>query len=159
MKGKGTEEISIEKEFNKKVKKYRKIVGVKGTWGKELDRVGKSIYGSNFCGIYTQNDLPWSKIKKSKCMYGILNNDIEGPGEHWIAFHVKDSQFYCWDSYGRSMKEIVPVLEKKLKSQRIRYKANDKDANQKNSDDDCGARCLAWLHCVKDYGIRKSMKI
>ena len=153
------EEKNIEREFKKKVKKYHNIVGVDGTWGEDLHKVGRSVFGNKWCGVWHQGNMPWSKIKKSKCLYLIINIDINGPGEHWLSVYVKDRQCYVWDSFGRSMKEIVPVLEKKLKGQRIRHKMSDRDRNQREAQSDCGARCLAWLECVKDYGIRKSMKI
>jgi hypothetical protein len=159
MKGKGYEENEIEKIFKKKVKDYDKLLGKGGTYGKDLDDLGKKLYGSKWCGIWTQADMPWSKIKKSKCLYGIFNNDHSGPGEHWLAFYVKDSQFYIWDSYGRDIEDIVPVLEKKLKGQRIRYQMSDRDANQTKKQKNCGSRCFAWLSCVKEYGIRRAMKI
>ena len=156
---KSKEEKDLEKEFRILVKKYNKILGSNGTWGDVLGKLGKKLYGKKFCGIYDQKNMPWGKIKKSKCLYGILNNDYEGPGIHWLAFYVKDKQFYVWDSYGRSMKEIVPVLEKKLKSQRIRYQSNDRDRNQTDTQKDCGSRCFAWLEIVHNLGIRKAMKV
>lgn len=157
---KSKEEKFIEREFKFKVKENHKLIGKGGTWGTTLGELGMSKFGKKeFCGVYHQANMPWSKIKRSKCLYGILNNDIDGPGEHWLGFYVKDKQFYCWDSFGRSMKEIVPVLEKKLKGQRIRHRMSDRDRNQKNAQEDCGARCIAWLECVKEFGIRKSMKI
>ncbi len=157
---KSKEEKDVEKEFRYLVKKYNKTLGSNGTWGDALNQLGISTYGKKkWCGIYDQKNMPWRKIKNSKCLYGILNNDYVGEGEHWLAFYVKDKQFYIWDSYGRSMKEIVPVLEKKLKSQRIRYKSNDRDRNQTDTQKDCGSRCFAWLEIVDNMGIRKAMKV
>jgi hypothetical protein len=157
---KSKEEKEMENEFRFKVRENHKLIGKGGTWSDTLNQLGIFKFGKHkWCGVYHQNNMPWSKIKKSKCLYGILNNDYKGEGEHWLAFYVKDKQFYCFDTFGRSMKEIVPLLEKKLKGQRIRYKFSDRDANQKDSQEDCGARCIAWLECIKEFGIRKSMKI
>ena len=156
---KSLDERKIEKCFNAKVREYQKLVGRGGTYGKDLDDVGKQIYKKEWSGIYSQNNLPLSKIKKNKRLYGIFNSDYQGMGVHWLSFYVRDNQLYIWDSFGRDIDDIVSVLHKQLKNQRIRFQMSDRDRNQKDIEEDCGARCLAWLDCVKEYGIRLAMKI
>ena len=159
MKSKGEGELEIEKIFRKLVKKYNKILGSKGTWSDVLDKLGRKLYGKKFCGVYDQATLPWAKIKRSKCLYGIFNNDYSDNGEHWLSFVVKGKQVYIWDSFGRSIDDIVPELQRQLRGQRIRYRMSDRDSNQKDSQKDCGSRCFSFLECTDTYGIRKAMKI
>jgi hypothetical protein len=153
-------EKQIEKHFNKIVKKFHRELGHKGgTSNHELDRLGKKVFGKQWITTSTQMHLPIRKIRKMKRGYGIFNTDSHGEGIHWVAVCVNNDQFYIWDSFGRPSKEIVADLTARLKNQRVRYQANDLDRNQKNAEEDCGQRCMAFLECCKTLGVQKAMKI
>jgi len=59
--------------------------------------------------------------------YGVYNTMNGPPGEHWIACYNN----YTYDSFGRDASQ---------------------DAEQEESEDDCGQRCIAWLMLCKRYG-------
>lgn len=113
-----------------------------------LARSGKDMFGSKFIGVFSRDTLP--DIPNNH--YAIVNNKKQSQeGEHWIALAHLDGDLVAYDSFGRSSKKLlndVPIT-----------KDTDHDAEQKDSQNDCGNRCLAWLRVVYKMGKEAALTI
>ncbi len=161
--------ISTEAEAEKKYQQVLEnivypMLGKKTTFGKDLTRVGIKLFGNNFTGAFPSDMIPKlgvnpdgsivnnNNINKRSHLYAIANlDDSTMPGSHWIAlgYDVDDKKIWVYDSFGRSTKEIIPSLVQRYGD---KLRMVDDDAEQKVSEDDCGARCMAWLYVFDRYG-------
>ena len=111
-----------------------------------------------FGGVFTHDKL---KPEDYKC-YILNTGNYASPGYHWIGAYVMPHHFYVFDSFHRNIHQIVKDINK-IKGDRdivvskwTEPVQNDKDPNQENI---CGQLSLAWLQCLKHYGVRNAMLI
>lgn len=76
-------------------------------------------------------------------------------GEHWVSVWQENGKVYCFDSFGRSINKILPIFNKNSKGHVI---YND-DKIQKDSEEDCGQRCITFLIIASKHGIKNAIKI
>ncbi len=141
------------------------LLGKKSTFGKDLTRVGIKLFGSNFMGAFPSDRIPKiginddgaivtnDNINKRSRLYAIANlDDSTMPGSHWISlgYDVDSKKIWVYDSFGRKTKEIIPTL---VQEYGTKLKMVDDDAEQAVEEDDCGARCMAWLYIFDRYGV------
>lgn len=124
------------------------LTGNKSTYMDELKAVGRKLLGIKFKGVYAADKIPILNDLKKYC---ILNLDRTGmPGSHWIALAKVKNNTYVYDSFGRQNTKIIPNL---------RFSGNgrivdvDRDAEQDKKEQNCGARCIAWLCVVEKWGM------
>jgi hypothetical protein len=130
------------------------LVSNKSTYLTDLDNAGKILLKSKFKGVYPSDKIP--KLNKKK-PYAIINLDSSGmPGSHWVAIARYKNDVYIYDSFGRDYTEILPSLQK---SKNGEVYNTDSDIEQKPSELDCGARCLAWLLLYEYYGVDHAVLI
>lgn len=134
--------------LNKKIlKEVVKLVGNGTTFGSQLKKAGKYLLGSRFAGVFASDQIPNLKGREK---YAILNLDKSWqPGSHWIALAKNDNDYIIYDSFGRRSKKIIPAVFNKTKGYIVDV---DLDAEQKMSEDNCGARSLAWLFIYDKFG-------
>jgi hypothetical protein len=140
------------------------LLGKKTTWAKDLNRIGLKLFGKNFTGAHASDTMPQlginadgsettnNNINKFSRLYQIANlDDSTMPGSHWIAlaFDVDTKNVWVYDSFGRKTSKIMPNLVKQYGKKLMQV---DDDAEQKLSEDDCGARAMAWLYVFDRYG-------
>lgn len=126
------------------------MVGKKVTFGDDLKRAGVKLFGKKFAGIFPSDMIP--RLTKQQ-PYAILNLDSSNePGSHWIAVAFEKDKIWVYDSFGRPTREIIPSLIDEYGIENLLMV--DDDAEQHISEDDCGARCLAWLYIFDRYGSR-----
>jgi hypothetical protein len=113
-----------------------KELGNGSTYNTDLNRVCKHLWGSKFKGVLSSdNDIP-------KTGYCIVNTDPSYlPGKHWIAI----CNGLVYDSFGRKTKKLVPNMKGS-------YTDTEYDAEQKESESNCGSRCCAWIHVYDTLG-------
>jgi hypothetical protein len=110
-------------------------------------KIGKTLFKNQFIGVY-----PADKIPKNDG-YQIINLDNEGlPGSHWVGIFNKLGKQYVYDSFGRPTTEILPLMHKEATDA-------DYDPEQLSTQDDCGARSMAWLLLVKHWGIELALLV
>ena len=141
------------------------LLGKKTTWAKDLNRIGLKLFGKNFTGAHSSDTIPElginadgskttsNNVNKFSHLYAIANlDDSTMPGSHWIAlaFDVNTRNVWVYDSFGRKTSKIMPGLVKQYGE---KLKMVDDDAEQKQSEDDCGARSMAWLYVFDRYGV------
>ena len=69
----------------------------------------------------------------------IINTDNK-KGVHWIACYKYRNKIFCYDSFDRDIKTLSQFWSKNKNL----INAN-KDRDQSCTEENCGARCVAWL--------------
>lgn len=115
------------------------ILGHDTTYSTDLQKVAKRLIGDKFKGVSPSDKIP----KMNDGDFAIVNIDKSyEPGSHWLGLYKK-KDFWTYDSFGRDANKFLPM----------KTKNTDRDAEQKITENNCGARALAWLYFVKVFGI------
>ena len=131
------------------------LIGDKTTYLTQLEGAGKKLLRVKFKGVFPSDKIPKLNDLAPYCILN-LDKSTEG-GSHWIALVKTDSDdSIVYDSFGRDHKKIIPSLNY---SGNGRIKNTDRDSEQKISETDCGARCVAFLIFYDKYGKDASMLI
>ena len=145
--------------FNKYKKQNIRLLGDHALYDGEIEKRCIELFGNKFQGVYSQDS-----IFAHKPGYYIFNTDLKsGSGIHWLGAVLCRKNAYLYDSFGRDLNKVVPILIKNL-SKKYTVKFDTKDAEQKKMykneiTKSCGAACIAFLQCVDKYGIVNAMKI
>jgi hypothetical protein len=135
----------IEQEYLNFLRRAVAEVGNGNTMNSKLDAYGKK-HLVTYTGAYPYDAMP--KLKHGQSC--IVNQDKRGnPGIHWFAVCNDHGRLYGYDSFGRKM-------DKYIKRNVI---SDTEDREQLSKEENCGARCLAFLHCYEKYGIDHAMRI
>ena len=132
------------------------LLGKKTTYLTQLKGAGHKLFGVKFKGVYPADRVP--KLN-DLAPYCILNLDKSGePGSHWVSLAKLPNSDKCvvYDSFGRNYKKIMPSLNLTGNGRIIN---TDPDAEQRTSQTDCGARCMAWLMVLDKHGSALAIKI
>lgn len=140
----------MEKQYKKHTKDIEKDIGHKNsTYNTVLHAYGSKYFGKPFRGVYAINTIPKLKDNES-CIFNLDRSDEKG--SHWCAmYHLNKN--YVYDSFGRR------VLHKQNMNKYKNVVYTDDDKEQKESEYNCGQRCLAWLTLVYDKGIKAGLTI
>lgn len=134
------------------IEKY--YTGDSTTYLKQLNGVGKKIFGVKFKGVFPSDKIP--KLN-DLAPYCILNLDKSTePGSHWVALAKNGNQSILYDSFGRRNTEIIPNLKYTGNGRII---DTEHDAEQKIDETNCGARCIVFLYIFEKYGPRAAILI
>jgi hypothetical protein len=144
------------KQFLKHKNHFIKKLGKKALFDNQLTIEGKALFGNKYLGTFSQNNIPLNRTG-----YLIANVDTLGmPGSHWVAIDTTPKTFYIYDSFGRQTTNLLPILEHKLNTKKVKYlDSNPKPEQFGKTTEICGQLCLAWLCIVKEYGVRKALTI
>jgi hypothetical protein len=130
-----------------------KLVGIDTTYIDELKGVGKKLFGEKFVGVYPSDRIP--RLKNNE--YVILNLDKEGEaGSHWVAVVKHNNKSYLYDSFGRRGSKIIPSLGQSRNGMVVN---TELDAEQKETEYDCGARCISSLLVMDLFGLKYYLKL
>lgn len=143
-------EKEAEKLYNDILtKKIYPLIGDKSTYMNDLNKVGRKLLGIKFKGVFPSDKIPKLNDLSPYCILNLDKSDESG--SHWIALgKINNNNSIVYDSFGRDNKQIIPNL---------RYSGNgiildtDRDAEQKITEEDCGARSLAFLVVLNKYGL------
>ena len=118
-----------------------KLAGKGPTYGLDLEKVCTNTFGDKFSGVFAADTIP------KKFIYCIANLDThDKPGSHWVAIaRTMGDEYMVYDSFGRRTTSILHDLDLKTID-------TEHDAEQKDHEDNCGARCLAWLIVYDIFG-------
>ena len=113
-------------------------LGDEVTNGQQLQAFCSQLFKKKFAGVFPSDQIP--KLKPGTC--AIANVDKSGePGTHWVA--LTHGLFY--DSFGRTHTSLIGhAMLKQIDT--------DLDREQGYSQDNCGARCVAFLIVAMVYG-------
>jgi len=121
-----------------------------------INSIGNEMFGIKWGFVSDQSKT----IPKTPDRYYIVNtaHSNKSPGYHWTALYIsKSGRPYIYDSFARNIKALMPVLEKNIKGRGVGVNSNG--AEQHSQSSLCGHISLAWLHVVKNLGIREASKI
>ena len=130
------------------------LVGDDVTYLTDLERIGHLMFGVHFKGVYPSDKIPKLNDLKKYCILNLDRSDE--PGSHWVALAKTGNKTYFYDSFGRKNSKILKNLEF---SGNGRIIDTDKDVEQHFSENNCGARCCAWLLFFDRYGAKNAMLI
>lgn len=130
------QEQSVNQLYDDYVRYFEKKLQNKGiTSSSELDNEGKMMFGSEWKGIFASDQkLP------TEGLYIVNTDRSNQEGTHWMS--VNSDLDLLYDSFGRSKSKVLPQWT---------GKETDHDVEQKNKENNCGQRCLAWLLVSKHY--------
>ena len=146
--------MSIKKEiadelYDITLKYIQFMMGKDETYSDKLDKAGREVIGHKFAGVFPVDKLTFP----GKTRYAIVNLDRDGlPGSHWVGIVKGNNGMNVYDSFGRKAKEILPLIKKRMFD-------SDLDSEQKETEDNCGQRSLAWLFIYKNFGKEIAMQI
>jgi hypothetical protein len=151
-------EKNVLKVFNKHKRKLIKSIGTNSTTDGQLNIIGNQLFRNQYIGTYSQDNLPFHKIKNKS--FAIINTDTKNKGGvHWVALYFTPKTVFIWDSYGRDSRVLLPIFTKQLSNRNIKFKDSDPDADQSKKSKICGPLCLSWMLTVKEVGVKNAMKV
>lgn len=116
------------------------VLGTEATYASDLDHIGYCLFGDKWGGVFAKDqDFPIDRY----CIINTHNQDQSG--EHWLALGCG----VLYDSFGRDLRKMIGG----------RMKITEPDPEQEESENNCGARCLAWLCVLDDCGIEIALTI
>lgn len=119
------------------------MVGNKTTFGTDLNRTARQLFGKRFAGVFMSDKIP-AHLQMANPRYAIINlDDSTEPGSHWIAVARTSwvtKKLLVHDSYGR-INQVPPMIMRLYP----RSVVTDPDVEQGLRETNCGARALAWL--------------
>jgi hypothetical protein len=115
----------------------------------ELDQAGKSLFGPKYAGTFTSDQVPYDDPRWKYCIANV--SEAGEPGTHWVAIARHRGGYMHYDSFGRPAEELIDPPEK--------LDDTELDAEQDEKEENCGARCLAWLMMFENYGPAIAKKI
>lgn len=145
--------MDAEKAYEKYLKKFEQVLGISATYTHQLNDIGQSTFGSQkFNGVFTIDRIPQDFTSI------IANLDtMEEPGSHWVAFaKTSNGKYMMYDSFARPTDEIVRGAQH---TKKVGIVQTEMDAEQKDHEQNCGARCLAWLMVFHRHGEKAAWKI
>jgi len=116
------------------LQELEEVLGSQATFADELNEIGKKLFGHKWGGVFPKGaeDISFDK-------YCIINTHTASqPGEHWLAL----GQNILYDSFGRDLRSMIGG----------QLRVTEEDAEQSIEESNCGARCLAWLLVLDNYG-------
>ncbi len=141
----------MEKKINKLFQEYYKQIVKylkhnKTTNSEELSKLGKKIFGDKFRGVFPSDKIP--DLNNKEMVIANLDNSSQA-GSHWIALYKDNDNLWIYDSFGRSVYSILPILKK----HKGKIKEADKDAEQKIEQECCGQYSTAFLCVCHFHGV------
>ena len=147
----GSKSSEHDQIYDHFVRIVESLIGKGETYDQDLLKVGKEMFNKKFAGVFAADTIP----KSTNFHYCIANLDNQDePGSHWVAMAKLPGpkKYLIYDSFGRKTSEILPELD-------IPHEQTEQDAEQVKSEDNCGARCLAWLIMFDMFGPDIATKI
>lgn len=148
---KTTDKYLIKAEAEALYEKYlahtTRLVGSGETYDEDLNKAAKSLFHKKYMGTFPADKIP-VLIPPNKMLIANLD-DANESGSHWVAV-AKDKKKNIWvyDSFARDIHKILPSIY--IRNRKI--KTTEKDKEQKDAEDNCGARVLAWLMIYSKHG-------
>jgi len=98
-----------------------------------------------FCGTFPCDLLPSPKPYSSF----VVNTDTSDyGGEHWIAIYIAQSNWYFFDSFGRTIDQFPDSFKKYMKKASKNFNVRTSSQPlQSYKSDSCGYWCAYFLYC------------
>ena len=115
----------------------RKLGHSKAMTDSEVVKIGKSLLGDKFIGVFAIDEIDYNAPRPTGTCYVMNNKTRRSNGEHWLAVWYNQNQTpVLFDSFAR--KHVIPDFHGQL---------TEADTDQQDWQESCGQRCIAFL-CV-----------
>jgi hypothetical protein len=149
----------IEKLNNKILKKVELKVGNGQTSTTDLNEAGNKLIGKSFYGAFASDEF--RGFENSRKRFAIMNTESSNSrsgGVHWISLvKLGNRKILVYDSFGRSISRIIKSPKDWNGGKQIITPSPDPE--QKNSESNCGARCLSFILLFKKVGLNNVLKL
>lgn len=146
------------KLYNEALEKIQELLRTKGeTTNFQLEKIARQLFKSRFAGVFAADD----NIKLSRAKpYAIVNaGRRSGGGFHWYPVCLtKTDTILASDSFGRPIRTFSEDYRKLTRDGRLKV-ISTSGPEQRNSENNCGARSLAWLWICDRMGPQTASKI
>lgn len=150
--------------YNNYLNSIQKQIGDGSTDNFTLETQCKKLFGKNFKGVFSADNIPKLTNAKNMCVY---NLDKRGQtGSHWCSLwkDPKTGITYSYDSFARNLKKDRSFKNMNKMKRLLLKQAGDNESDQAIEESNCGARSIAWLCVCKDVengklDIQKMLKI
>lgn len=142
-------EEKAEEEYEECLALVNNLVGNTTTYLSQLDKAGRFLFGVKWRGVFPSDKIPKLNDLTPYCILNLDKSDE--PGSHWVALAKlpnKDASLF-YDSFGRSFKQIIPLLNHTGNGV---IRNTEDDAEQEIQATDCGSRSLSWLMVFDKLG-------
>ncbi len=127
-----------EKMYDSYLKRIEKRIGNGITSESDLKGISNKLFGNKFKGVYAFD----RKVNFEPGFYIINNGTRASGGIHWFGVSVdKNKKILTYDSFARK-KENDKIMQGSA------YTATEDDVEQDISEENCGARTIAFLSVV-----------
>lgn len=113
----------------------------------ELDKLCYKIFGDDYKGTYSANNIKHEPKRNGECMI-VNNQNVEEGGEHWMAVYNECGKNYLFDTYSRDYKSLNKNFVKKSWIQPKHRIMESVWAS------DCGQQCIAFIITCRKYGAK-----
>lgn len=137
-----------EERYDELLDEVISSIGHEGpTTREELATYMNAALPGRFAGVFAANErMPLNSTRP----YCILNTK-PAPGEHWLGVMLlKNNSLLVYDSFGRRVT---------LVNTNRPWSMTDDDAEQAQTEDNCGQRVAAWLRLAEERGPRAAKRI
>ena len=115
----------------------RKLGHSKAMSDSEVGKIGKSLLGDKFIGVFALDEIEYNTYRPTGTCYIMNNKTRRSYGEHWLAvWHNQNQTPILFDSFAR--RYIIPDFQGEM---------TELDVDQQDWQESCGQRCIAFL-CV-----------
>lgn len=139
-----TKAPSLMKQYSRILKLCIDVLGNGITDNNQLNDLMNWVLPNSFKGVCASNEVDkLLKLMRLDFDCIIVNNRRASTGgEHWVALiHFKDKNWY-YDTFDRAIGEFVDARDI---PKWINLRDANEDVDQSVNEDNCGARCCAWL--------------
>ena len=122
-------------------------LGSKTTYTDDLMSFGNLMLRGRLHGVYPSDMIP--RLTETR-PYAIVNLDNKyEPGSHWVALAKTNDGLLVYDSFARPSHTILPSV---YGSGNGAIRDTEDDVEQADHEENCGARCVAWLILFDNWG-------
>jgi len=148
--------MNIKYKYNQYLKAIESGYHNETTTNVELDKLCTAIFTrSKFMGVFSIDTVKSYKNNKS-LIFNLDKSDQKG--SHWCALYYNNNNIYIYDSFARRN-----IIDKKNIKKYLGTKYNiiftNEKSDQKDSETNCGQRCVAWLCMVHFHGINNAIHV
>lgn len=145
------------KIFNEYKNDILKEFGNGPMYDDQIKKYGKEHF-PNFGGVYAHDQF---KPVNGYC-YVVNTGNKDSKGYHWTGIYVTPYKMYIFDSFHRNIHSIFRDIERMSKGRSVSVSKWPNPIQQEDKPEEeniCGQLSLAWLQCIKNYGIKNAMLI
>ncbi len=147
--------MKIKEINNQLLDKIESVMGVNREYDSdELTAMCNKTMKKEFNSVCSWSEYVPNKAKP----YSIVNTD-NTTGEHWIACYFLGKTVYAYDSFARTMRNLMKDFIDRIKSMGFKIVFCNKKVDQQETQINCGLRAFLWIYLTSIYGIRQTKNI